>query len=240
METTPLAGERLINQKDLAVEIRLAFVRKVYAILTAQLLLTSIIAAPIAAAGPQWADGHQWLLILGLVVYLVCACAAVCCRQTMRTFPWNYMILGLLTVGMSVFVGFFSAMYTWQSVILAAGLTSLIFVGLTIYAWCSSTDFTGMGPYLFAFALVLCAFGFAICILQLCGINVDWMIMAYDAIGVLLFSCYTVFDTQMILGEYGGHKFQFSVDDYCMAALQLYLDIINLFLLLLELFGKRR
>eukprot|EP00971_Amphidinium_carterae_P179369 3557927-Amphidinium_carterae.1 len=133
-----------------------------------------------------------------------------------------------------------TAMYTWQSVVLAAGLTSIVFVGLTIYAWCSTTDFTGMGPYLFAIGLVLCVFGFTICILQLCGFNVDWLIMAYDAIGVLLFSCYIVFDTQLMLGEYGGHKFQFSVDDYCMAALQLYLDIINLFLLLLELFGKRR
>mmetsp|Transcript_30423 Transcript_30423/g.70049 ORF Transcript_30423/g.70049 Transcript_30423/m.70049 type:complete len:241 (+) Transcript_30423:83-805(+) len=240
METTPLAGERPIAQKDLAVEIRLSFVRKVYAILTCQLLLTVAIAAPIASVGPVWAEGHQWILVLAMVVYLVCACAALCCRQTMRTFPWNYTILGFLTVGMSVMVGFFSAMYTWQSVVLAAGLTSIVFVGLTIYAWCSTTDFTGMGPYLFAIGLVLCVFGFTICILQLCGFNVDWLIMAYDAIGVLLFSCYIVFDTQLMLGEYGGHKFQFSVDDYCMAALQLYLDIINLFLLLLELFGKRR
>mmetsp|Transcript_68865 Transcript_68865/g.165296 ORF Transcript_68865/g.165296 Transcript_68865/m.165296 type:complete len:240 (+) Transcript_68865:99-818(+) len=239
METDPISSDRILT-KNIAVEIRLAFVRKVYAILTCQLLLTAAIAAPIAAAGPAWVQGHQWFMWVGLAIYLVCSCAAICCRQTMRTFPWNYTILGVLTIGMSIMVGFISAMYTWQSVVLAAGVTSLIFLCLTIFAWKTSTDFTGFGPYLFAFAMTLLVFGLVISILSMCGIRVEWMIIAYDVLGVLLFSCYIVFDTQMILGEWGGHKMQFLIDDYCMAALQLYLDIINLFLLLLELFGRRR
>jgi len=52
----------------------------------------------------------------------------------------------------------------------------------------------------------------------------------YCGCGALLFSFYIVYDTQKMLGSYGGHKVQFSVDDYCFAALNLYLDVINLFL----------
>jgi len=58
--------------------------------------------------------------------------------------------------------------------------------------------------------------------------------------GVLLFTFYIVFDTQLLIGEYGGHKVQFGIDDYVFAALNLYLDIINLFLHILSLFGERR
>lgn len=45
-------------------------------------------------------------------------------------------------------------------------------------------------------------------------------------------------DTQLIIG--GKHaKFQFSVDDYVFAALNLYLDIINLFLFILQIINNR-
>ena len=47
------------------------------------------------------------------------------------------------------------------------------------------------------------------------------------------------YDTQLIVG--GAHKkHQFGVDDYVFAALNIYLDIINLFLLLLQLLQDRR
>jgi protein lifeguard len=51
---------------------------------------------------------------------------------------------------------------------------------------------------------------------------------------------YLVYDTQIIVG--GEHKsYQFDMDDYVLAALVIYLDIINLFILLLQLLnGGRR
>ena len=54
-----------------------------------------------------------------------------------------------------------------------------------------------------------------------------------------LFAFYIVFDTQMMLGSWGGHKVEFSIDDYAFAALNLYLDIINFFLYILEIVGTR-
>lgn len=65
------------------------------------------------------------------------------------------------------------------------------------------------------------------------------MEVAYSGIAALLFSFYIVYDTQLICG--GKHsRHRFAVDEYCFAALNLYMDIINLFLHLLRIMGDRR
>merc|ERR1719436_1366275 len=106
---------------------------------------------------------------------------------------------------------------------------------MTVYAWNTSSEFFGFGPYLMGGLFVLMAFGFAISIMSMCGVKVRWAMMAYDVLAVILFTFYIVYDTQLILGEYGGHRQGFSVDDYAFAALNLYLDIVNLFLHILSL-----
>ena len=59
--------------------------------------------------------------------------------------------------------------------------------------------------------------------------------IGYGAAGALVFSLYLVYDTQLMLG--GKHKYALSPEEYIFAALNLYLDIINLFLYLLSIFG---
>mmetsp|Transcript_85225 Transcript_85225/g.166716 ORF Transcript_85225/g.166716 Transcript_85225/m.166716 type:complete len:110 (+) Transcript_85225:228-557(+) len=109
---------------------------------------------------------------------------------------------------------------------------------MTLFAWTTKLDFTGFRIYFMAAGIALCVFGLAISILS-CFTVVKWAIMAYDFLAVLLFTFYIVYDTQLILGG-DDRKAQFGVDDYCFAAISLYLDIINLFLHLLSLFGERR
>merc|ERR1719443_528397 len=159
---------------------------------------------------------------------IACMCVMACCGQALRIYPQNYIFLFVLTAIMSLMVGFTSAMYTWQSVVLAAAATVLIFLLLTCYAWFTSTDFTGFGPYLFAALSVLIVFGFILMVMQWCGISVHWGVILYDILGVIIFCFFIVYDTQLMLGEWGGHKVQFGIDDYAFAALNLYLDIINL------------
>lgn len=236
-ETTSILGrEQLL--KNAEASVRSGFVRKVYGILSAQLLLTTAIAVPFTQMTVQAVQSHTWILYVSMAVLVATMCSMMCCANMMREFPTNYIILLVLTSSMGVLVGFISAMYTWQSVCLAAGITVGIFLSMTLYAWTTKTDFTGAGPYLFAALSAMCLFGFTISILSLCGVNVQWAMMAYDFLGVLLFTFYIVFDTQLIMG--GNHKVQFSIDDYCLAALNLYLDIINLFLHILSLLGDRK
>merc|ERR1719254_371347 len=114
-----------------------------------------------------------------------------------------------------------------------------MFFMLTTYACLTKTDFTGLGPYLVCALLGLIAFGFvALLVSFFCASCYSLMSVIYAGVGAVLFSMYIVYDTQLIVG--GRHKkHQFSVDDFAFAALNLFLDIINLFLMLLSLFGSR-
>merc|ERR1719321_1318445 len=189
---------------------------------------------------PAWRFQHQWLMALSCVVTIGTLCAMMCCRDVCRQFPTNYFLLFGFTIFEGIMIGFVSAAYTGGSVTFCVAITAAIFLSLTIFAWTTSTDFTGYGPYLFGALMGFCMFGLAMWIMGMAGIYLPWMMMMYNLFGVLIFTMYIVFDTQMILGEMGGHQFQFSVDDYVFAALTLYLDIINLFLYLLRIFGERK
>merc|ERR1712048_280442 len=172
-----------------------------------------------------------------LILTLVMVC---CCMQAMRNFPTNYVFLFVFSVCYGVICGCVAMTYTLPSVMLAAGMTAAIFSLLTAYACTTKTDFTGMGPYLFAALFGLIIFGLFVMIFSWIWPGMySTAHMIYAALGAILFSFYIVYDTQLIIG--GRHKkHQFSVDDYALAALNLFLDIINLFLYLLSLFGSRK
>jgi hypothetical protein len=214
-------------------QIRSGFVRKAYGILSAQLVLTTLIALPIQL-NPEWVITHRsvaqiaMFTSIGLVVGVGC-----CCQEVARKYPQNYVFLLLVTVCESVIVGFISAMYTTQSVVMMMALTAGIFLGLTLYAMTTKTDFTGMGGYLSAGLMCLFLTSFLMIFFPS---PMGQKLLA--GFGASLFSGYIVYDTQMIMGD--KHKLRFGIDDYVFAALNIYLDIINLFLYLLSLFGERR
>lgn len=58
----------------------------------------------------------------------------------------------------------------------------------------------------------------------------------YCCLGVIVFGIYLVIDTQMIIG---GRRLELSMDDHVVAALILYIDIIQIFLYLLELLSRK-
>merc|ERR1712116_63233 len=62
--------------------------------------------------------------------------------------------------------------------------------------------------------------------------------VVFSIIGAIIFSLYIVFDTQMMMG--GNHKYSLDPEEYVFAALNLYLDIINLFLYILHIIGASR
>lgn len=234
------AGARDIKQALVAV--RVAFVRKVYGILSMQLLVTVMIAYFIWREGKDrsWLQSHEWLLWTSIGMVFATICVMTCCQKVCRTYPQNYIFLFIFTGFEAIIIGFLSAMYTWQSVLLSAGVVAGVFLCLTLFAFATQRDFTGSGPYIFTAMVVLLIFGLVLALLPVFGLQITWLNTLYDVLGVMVFSFYIVFDTQLILGEWGGHRLGFSIDDYCFAALNLYMDIINIFLYLLSLLGERR
>ena len=108
-------------------------------------------------------------------------------------------------------------------------MTATVTVALTIYAFQTKYDFTAQGGLLSSFLTILIVFGLFNIIFGASQLTQT----VYAAFGALLFSAYLVYDTQLLVG--GEHKqYQLSPDDYVFAAVVIYLDIINLFLYLLE------
>eukprot|EP00440_Ansanella_granifera_P017152 gb/GFBE01018630.1/.p1 GENE.gb/GFBE01018630.1/~~gb/GFBE01018630.1/.p1 ORF type:complete len:280 (+),score=65.84 gb/GFBE01018630.1/:1-840(+) len=220
--------------------VRRDFVRKVYSILTIQLLLTTIIAAPFNSfLDEAWVRSHMSLYYFALFGSLAIVVGmACCCQQAARTYPTNYLLLFTFTALEGICVGFVTSFYSTQSVLLALAVTVVTFFCLTVYACFTKTDFTGMGPYLSAALFALIGFSFVVSMMSIFVGIPNWLHVLYALAGVIIFSFYIIYDTQMIIG--GSHNsHQFSIDDYVFAALNLYLDIINLFLYLLSLLGDR-
>lgn len=247
-ERRPIAAhapEELAAITDVA--IRNGFVRKVFSILGFQLLLTTAIAAGVVNYGDALIKKNPslvvFLLTLSAAVTVGMSCIMFCCSDMMRKSPTNYIILVVFTVAEAFLVGFIAVQYTAQSVLVTFAITAGIVLMLTLFACQTKYDFTGFLPYFFMASLCLLGLGFALSLASWLGASQNGafrtMYLVYAAFGALLFSGYIILDTQMIIG--GKHaKFRFCIDDYCFAAIHIYLDIVNLFIFLLQLFGERR
>lgn len=244
VDGAPLADpgtEYLSELTDAAV--RHGFVQKVYAILFVQLVITAVI----GGVTMSLLDGVSESLVsvlfwLSFVMLIATMCICACNPELMRSFPANYAILLVFTMAESILVGIIGTRYTAESVLIVVVITAVVVLGLSIFACQTSYDFTGWGPYLLCALLVLCGVSFCFMIGALLGMASSPAFKAlhlmFAAFGALLFSFYIIHDTQLIMG--GKHTTMFTVDDYCMAALALYMDIIQLFLHLLALFGDRK
>ncbi|XP_078108043.1 protein lifeguard 1 [Sander vitreus] len=216
--------------------IRRGFIRKVYLTLMIQLLVTvGIICAFLYwDALRKWTWANYWFSYTMMAAVMVLIVALSCCGNVRRQVPLNFIALGLFTIAEGLMLGSVAAYFDAEAVLWAVGATALVSFALTLFALQSKWDFTRVNGSLWVFAWTL--FSFAL----LCAIlRSQYLYILYACLGTLLFSLYLVFDTQLILG--GKHrKYEVSPEEYVFAALNLYLDIVTLFLLLLQLIGLCR
>lgn len=220
-----------------STSVRNGFIRKVYGILSLQLLATLGVAGSIVAADPVQHMSPQALMTVMTISGVVCLFTAIfmtCVPSLTRKAPTNYLLLGFFTLAESAMVGLLASFYTVQSVLLCVGLVALVVVTLTALAWFSETDFTSWLPYVAVFGLCVAFYGIT---LALFGYAQSTL---YSCLVAFLFCVYLVIDTQMILNGSNKQAFAFTIDDYVAAAMALYVDIIGLFIELLKLFGERR
>jgi len=230
------------------INVRHGFIRKVFAILAVQLIVTTIIATATCQA---FAHVDQRNPPASLMILQTLALAAsvgtmlslCCCPHVMREYPTNYMVLGIFTLGEAVLVGIICSQYTAQSVLVAFGLTAFIVTALMLFACQTKYDFTGLMPYFYIATLILFGLSVVLSFASMFGASQTGpyrtMYLLYAGAGALLFLGYIVLDTQLIIGGKNA-SMQIGIDDYCLAALNIYLDIIQLFLFILQLLGDRR
>lgn len=218
--------------------LRMGFIRKVFLLLAMQLfvtfgcIITSVYTSSIKTF-LQDPDASGWFVGLGFFLLITSTCALSCCSHLTRQHPHNLILLSVYTIAQSMLLSVITVAYDVQAVMIACGATAAVVVGLVAFASQTKYDFTGMGVYLYVALWTLLLFGFIAAFS-----NSEGMQTAYAALGTLLFSFYLVYDVQLIIG--GNHKMRFSIDDYVMAALMLYIDIIQLFMYILRLVAQSR
>jgi len=214
-------------------QVRQGFIRKVFSILAVQLLVTFSCAIGFASSAPlkAYVSQNMWPVYVAFPATFGSMIGLICCGDLHRRFPHNYCLLGVFTLAESYLVGVCTLAYDTQTVLLAVAITGVITVGLVAYAFQTKYDFTTMGGVLISALFGLIAFSFVLMFLPYNKI----VNVAFSAVGAFLFSCYLVVDVQMLME---GKRIQLSPDDYVLAAMNLYLDILNLFLYILQILGE--
>lgn len=216
--------------------IRRGFIRKVYLTLMVQLLVTvGIICAFLFwPALKSWTWQNYWFSYTMMVVVMVLVVALACCDNLRRQVPLNFIALSLFTVAEGLMLGAVAAYYDAEAVLWAMSATALVSLALSLFAFQTKWDFTMLNGCLWVSLWTLISFGLLCAILR-----TQYVYIVYACLGTLIFSLYLVFDTQLIVG--GKHRrYEVSPEEYVFAALNLYLDIVNLFLMLLQLIGLCR
>lgn len=184
---------------------------------------------------------NMWFFYLTLIVAFVIQIYMFCCGGG-RQPPSNYICLAVFTFCEAYLVSFISSITGKQSgnsVVMLAGVYTLgnlddilaIVVALTLYACYTESDFTT--SYGIMIVLLVC-----LVTLGITSMFVDspFIENLYCMVGVMLFGFYLIVDTQMIMG---GKNVELSIDEYILAAMMLYIDIIQIFLYLLRFLGGR-
>ncbi|KAE8298690.1 Protein lifeguard 2 Fas apoptotic inhibitory molecule 2 Neural membrane protein 35 [Larimichthys crocea] len=204
--------------------IRRTFIRKVYAILMVQLLVTVGIVSLFSFCEP--------VSLTFFVTYI----ALSCCGDLRRQFPWNIILLVLFTLSMAFMMGFMSSFYNTTSVVLCLGITALVCLSVTIFSFQSKIDVTSCEGVLFSLCMVMLLCAITISIVVPFG-YVPWLHAIYAVGGAILFTLFLAFDTQLLLGN---KRYSISPEEYIFATLSIYLDIIYLFSFLLQIMGGGR
>ncbi|KAL4816389.1 inhibitor of apoptosis-promoting Bax1-domain-containing protein [Aspergillus spinulosporus] len=207
--------------------IRMQFIRKVYAILTVQLLLTTVMSS-ISFFSPsycEWIRGNVWLMMVSVFGALGFLLVTYWKR---KSYPANLLFLSAFTILEAYSISVVTSYYQPRIVVQALILTLGLFVGLTLFACQTKYDFTNWMPYLFGALWFLILFGFVAAFVP----HGSTMELIYGSLAALIFSGYILVDTQLIMRHY-------HVEEEIAASISLYLDILNLFLAILRILNNQ-
>ncbi len=208
-------------------EERATLVRRTYSIVLGSVLVTMAgVSFGLGNEGIRQAVMDHWF-----ISFLLILAPLMLAQSTKLAMPQRLGLVGLFAAMEGVWLSpiIFSANLVAPGIVgQAGGLTIGAFSVLTAYAWFSRRDFSAWGGFLLTGLFVLMgtmllSFFFPNNLTHL------WI----SGVGVLLMSGLLVFDTWRLRTAFGP-------DDYIPAAIQIYLDLLNMFLFILSLLGGGR
>ena len=232
-------SERTVLRTGQATEVFDAGLRahmlRVYNYMASGLALTGIVAYAAAYSGlyaQLAATPLIWVVMLAPLGFIFFLSFKI---QTMRastaqTLFWAF--AGIMGLSMA----FIFLAFTGASIARVFFITAGTFAAMSLWGYTTKRDLTGMGSFLFMGLI-----GIILASIVNMFIASSALHFAISAIGVIIFVGLTAYDTQKIKNEYAEwHDSETSSKLAIMGALRLYLDFINLFMLLLHFFGDRR
>ena len=225
------------TQADIDVGLR-DYMLRIYNYMASALALTGIVAYVAAMGGRDSFIAHiyhtplMWLVILaplGLVMVLSYGLNRLSVAAAQGIF-WAYAAL----MGLSMSTIFL--VYTGESIARVFFITAGTFTAMSLYGYTTKRDLSRFGAFLFMGLI-----GIVIASLVNIFVGSSALSFAISVIGVLVFTGLTAYDTQSIKEMYyEGDGYELAGKKSVMGALRLYLDFINLFMMLLRLMGTAR
>jgi modulator of FtsH protease len=207
---------------------RATLVRRTYGLIFLSVIVTVLGAAFAMTQPPLMAAvvRHPFITFFAMFIPLIMA------QRAARVFPKNIILTFLFTFIEGIYIAPFLAIANQNSpgvVGQAALLTLAAFGVLSLYAVFSRRDFSAWGGF-FMVGLVVLLIASVINIFVASAAAGLWI----ASIGVMIFAGLLVFDTWRLVrsGQYGQ-------DDYVLAAVSIYLDLLNMFLFIVSLLGGR-
>jgi len=177
-------------------------------------------------------SGLKWLVMLaplGVVFYMSFGINKMSTAKAQTTF-WIFASLMGLSLSSILLV------YTGMSITRVFFICSATFGAMSIYGYTTKRDLTKLGSF-----LMMGLIGIIIASIVNIFMKSSMMYFVISILGVLIFVGLTAYDTQKIKNMYSASDTGELIGKKAvMGALTLYLDFINLFIMLLRLFGQRR
>ena len=213
-----------------------AYMLRVYNYMVTGLALTGAVAYLVASTpalfNAIFGSALVWVVILAPLgmVFLLSARINKMSAASAQLAYWVF--AGLMGLSLaSIFV-----VYTGESIARVFFITAATFAGMSLYGYTTKRDLTGWGSFLFMGLI-----GIIIAMVVNLFIQSTMIQFVVSVLGVLIFTGLTAYDTQKIKEMYvAADGSEIAGKKAIMGALRLYLDFINLFLMLLHLFGNQR
>ncbi len=212
------------------------YMMKVYNYMTSGLAISGLVAWGFSQSptlmGAIYGTALQWVVMLaplGFIFFLGARLQKMSLSAAQMTF-WAFAAV------MGISLSYIFIVFTGVSIVRVFLITSCTFAAMSIYGYTTKRDLTKFGSF-----LIMGLIGIIIASIVNIFLQSSAMQFVISCVGVLVFVGLTAYDTQRIKSTYyqvAGTAFAGKAA--IMGALTLYLDFINLFIMLMQLFGQRR
>lgn len=173
------------------------------------------------------------LLAISCFVLIVSFIILLCKPEYLKTVPKNYIFLLLITVAETILLVYISILYSFHYVLAALVMIIGICFGVFLISLFKKIE----SKYIVCIIIIACIlaliYGFLIAIFR--NFYLDFL---YCVLGALIFTLFLVYDTQKLKYPDNNGEYEFEIDDYIIAALTIYFDVIRLFIEILKLLGS--